>query len=288
MNILVTGDTGLLGPYLKTAFSRIGDVSGVSTKQFGDLTDIENVRKMFKQISPHIIVHAAALTNIDKCSYHPHLAVQHNRTMTDNLVRLMPGDCRFIYISTDSIYSGNGPHRENSKSENPINMYGLSKFMGEFAAAKAANHLIVRTNLYGFARQRDNQTKGLGLVDFIVDRLKSKQPFNVFTDITFNPLWTHTLAEKLVIMAQSKRTGTFNVGATTAMSKAKFAALVADCVGLDFDGARPVASMSIGERVVRPLDTRMDISRTETAFHLTLPTMESDIKAMCESYKCTN
>lgn len=283
--ILVTGDTGLLGPYLKTAFTAIGDVTGVSTSVC-DLTNQESVKKFLGKTEPQIIVHAAALTNVDKCSFQPHLAVVHNCGMVENLVRHMPPACRFVYISTDSIYSGVGPHREHSKSENPINMYGMSKFMGEFAAAKAANHLIVRTNMYGFARSP--LKKGLGLVDWLADRLRSGREFDVYTDIIFNPLWTKTLAQKLVVMARSRRTGIFNLGASSSMSKAKFAVLLADCLGLKFDGARPMESKGIKDRVVRPLDTRMDITRAEGAFALGLPSMELNIREMCEELKCTN
>lgn len=280
MRILVTGNTGLLGPYLMTAFSALGDVMGSGPRDFCDLTNQDKVLETLRIVAPNIIVHAAAMTNVDECGFKPHLAVQHNAGMTENLISRMPKDCRFIYISTDMIYSGFGPHREHSKSENPINMYGMSKFMGEFAAAKAKNHLIVRTNLYGMGKS--------GLVHFLLSRLKEGSPFNIFTDVTFNPLWTKTLADKLVVMARSSKTGTYNLGASTSMSKSKFALVLANEMGLSANGARPVESQSLPNRVVRPLDTRMDISKAGTAFGFQMPSMESDIKAMCESFKCTN
>jgi len=283
MRILITGSTGLLGPYLMTAFSRLGEVSGVSTKDC-DLTVESNVQTMFVRIWPKIIVHAAAMTNVDECSVHPNKAVIANCGRTENLIRNMPTGCRFIYISTDMVYSGHGPHREHSKSENPINMYGMSKFMGEYAAAKAENHLIIRTNLYGLART----TRASSLVDFFLGHLKSQDSFNVFTDSFFNPLWTKTLADNLAIMARTNKVGTFNLGASTSMSKAKFAMLLANEMGLSAQGMRPVAAKDLVSRTVRPLDTRIDISRAEMAFALTLPSMENDIKAMCADIKCTN
>lgn len=279
MNVLVTGDTGLLGPYLLTAFTMLGQAEGVSTKQC-DLTDSAAVKDFLSKKSPEVIVHAAALTDVEKCSFQPHLAMVHNVGMTENLVRYMPPECRFIYISTDSVYSGAGPHREHSRSENPINGYGMSKFMGEFAAAKARNHLIVRTNMYG------KNPRGKGLLEFVLRGLKSPS-FNVFTDVFFSPLWTATLASKLAVMARSRRIGTYNLGAATGMSKSKFAMLVADGLGIPFNGI-PVESKSVWGKVARPLDTRMDIMKTEGAFALSLPSMESDIKAMCEHIKCTN
>lgn len=284
MRILVTGDTGLLGPYLVAAFSGLGTVTGISTRNY-DLTDAEMVRGYFASHErPDVIVHAAAMTNVDKCEVFPNAAVMQNCSATENLVRYMPVDSRLIYISTDMVYSGIGPHKEHSKSENPINMYGMSKFMGEFSAAKAQNHLIVRTNLYGKALGARKSS----LVDFFLGHLKSGDLFNVFTDSFFNPLWTKTLAETLVKMAKTQKIGTFNIGASTSMSKSKFAMLLANEMGLNPQGMRPVAAEDMPVRVARPLDTRMDISRAENAFGLALPSMENDIKAMCESIKCTN
>jgi len=283
MRILVTGATGLLGPYLMTAFSKLGDVVGVSTMDY-NLTAERSVKTMMMDHFPNVVVHAAALTDVEECGLKPYAATVSNCGMTENLVTHMPADCRFIYISTDMVYSGIGPHKEHSKSENPINMYGMSKFMGEFAAAKAPNHLIVRTNMYGKALS----VRKSSLVDFLLGRLKNGDPFQVFTDSLFTPLWTKTLAEKLVVMAKSQKVGTFNLGAATGMSKAKFAMLLANEMGLSAQGMRPVESASLPNRVPRPLDTRMDITRTDAAFGLGLPSMENDIKAMCESIKCTN
>lgn len=283
MRILITGSTGLLGPYLMTAFSGMGEVIGISTKDY-DLTDEGRVIEMLADHRVAIIVHAAAWTNVDECGLHPHLAVIRNAGMTENLVQNMPKDCRFIYISTDMVYSGFGPHKENSRSENPINMYGMSKFMGEFAAAKAPNHLIVRTNMYGKALS----TRKSSLVDFFLNHMKSGELYNAFTDSFFNPLWTKTLADMLVVMAKTTKVGTFNLGASTSMSKAKFAMLLADGMGLSAQGMRPVNASDMANRVARPLDTRMDINRANVSFGFKLPSMDDDIKAMCESIKCTN
>jgi dTDP-4-dehydrorhamnose reductase len=266
-----------------TAFSKLGEVHGISTKVC-DLTDERNAKFVIENYTPGIIVHAAAMTNVDECGLHPHKAVIANAGMTENLVTHMSKECRFIYISTDMVYSGYGPHKEHSRSENPINMYGMSKFMGEFAAAKATNHLIVRTNLYGKALSARKSS----LVDFFLTKMKSGDIFNAFTDSFFNPLWTKTLADCLVKMAKTNKVGTFNLGASTAMSKAKFAMLLADGMGLSAQGIRPVAAADQAQRVIRPLDTRMDITRADHAFGLGLPSLESDIKAMCENYKCTN
>lgn len=282
MNVLVTGSEGFLGPYLIEAFSKEAHTIGIG-RETCDLTNERGVYNLFRGMRPDIIVHAAAMTDVDECGLHPHKAVVANAGMTENLVSHMPKNCRFVYISSDMIYSGAGPHREHSKSENPLNMYGVSKYMGEFAAAKAKNHIIVRSNMYGKAKTERKSS----LVDFFLDHMKSGEIYNTFTDVFFNPLWTRTLAASLVKMANSQKTGVYNLGAATSMSKAKFAMLLADGMQLSAQGMRPVASEDLARRVVRPLDTRMDITRAENAFSLGLPSLENDLLAMCKDLQCT-
>lgn len=291
MTVLITGATGFLGPHLMAAFRKsYGEVLGVSRTAVHEhlqinLTDPLGVSDLIADVKPSIIVHAAALTDVTKCEQNPDLAVRNNAEATANLVEYMPPDCRFINISTDMVYSGIGTHREHSKSENPINMYGMSKFMGEFEAARAKNYLNVRTNMVGFSL---GAKKPSSLVDFLVDRLNSGEPFQTFTDAMFSPLSVQTLSSLLVLMSQRPTVGTFNLGSVDGMSKSKFAMLLADQLKLSPKGMRPVESASIVGRTPRPLDTRMDVTKVETIFGFVLPSLEKEIATLCEARQWIN
>ena len=289
MTILVTGSTGFLGPHLMVALKdTYPDVVGVSRSGGSDyqydLTDSNAVQHLLSRASPAVIIHAAAMTDVTRCQQEPELAVKVNSGAVKNIVTHMPDGCRLIYISTDMVYSGGGPHREFSKSENPINMYGLSKFMGEFEAARAKNHLILRTNMYGFGARIK---KSSSLVDFLVQKFKSGEPFQIFTDTLFSPLHVKTLSDLIVKLCKKNKVGTFNAGSTNGMSKSKFALLLANKMNLPIGGARPVESSSIPNRIPRPLDMRLDITRIE-ALGFSMPQMEDDLTKMCEMYKWTN
>lgn len=289
MTVLITGATGFLGPHLMAAFRKsyadvVGVARGVGHYQC-DLTDPAAVKRLMERVKPSLIVHAAAMTDVNRCEKDPNLAVQFNSEMIRYLVGSMAPDCRFLNISTDMVYSGIGTHREHSKSENPINMYGMSKFMGEFEAARAKNYLNVRTNMVGFSL---GAKKPSSLVDFLVDRLNSGEPFQTFTDAMFSPLSVQTLSSLLVLMSQRPTVGTFNLGSVDGMSKSKFAMLLADQLKLSPKGMRPVESASIIGRVPRPLDTRLDVTKVETVFGFVLPSLEKEIVTLCEARQWIN
>lgn len=289
MTVLITGATGFLGPHLMAAFRKsYAEVCGVSRSGGSDyqydLTDPTAVSHLMEMVKPSLVVHAAAMTDVTRCEQNPPLAFKVNTGMTANIVKALPYECRLVNISTDMVYSGIGPHAEHSRSENPVNVYGLSKFMGEFEAAKANNYLNIRTNIFGFS----TVNKPSSLADFLVDRLKSGEPFQTYTDSFFSPLWVETLSTILAVLARKKNTGTYNVGSVGGMSKSKFAAILASELGLSAKGMRPVESASITGRVIRPLDTRLDLVKAERVFGFAFPSLEMEITAACESRQWIN
>lgn len=290
MRILITGANGFLGPHLMAAFrkSYTGVVgvarSGGADYQY-DLTDPSAVQHLMDRVKPSVVVHAAALTDVTQCEKNPNLAIKVNSEAVRNIVRSIAPDCKLINISTDMVYSGIGPHKEHSKSENPINMYGMSKFMGEFEAGKAHDYLNIRTNIIGFSLGTKRPSS---LVDSLVDKFKSGEPFQVFTDSLFSPLSVQTLSAFLVILDNRRTTGTYNFGSTNGMSKSKFALLLANKLNLSTAGARPVESISLPNRIPRPLDTRLDTMRTDAKFGLVMPTLDSEIEIVCKDHQWIN
>ena len=141
MRLLITGASGLYGSKLaETASKRSFKVySGYSQVQpaYGkpinfDVSDKNQVEKTFKKIQPEIVVHAAALTDVDKCETNKKLAWKTNVEGTRNIAQAAKAYNTFlVYISTDYIFNGEkGQYTETDKPA-PINHYGKSKLEAE-------------------------------------------------------------------------------------------------------------------------------------------------------------
>ena len=66
--VLITGGTGLLGPYMKEAAGLLGPVKscGSTSGDFVcDLTSETQVRDLITVAQPDLVVHCAAMTNVD-------------------------------------------------------------------------------------------------------------------------------------------------------------------------------------------------------------------------------
>ena len=138
-NIAVTGGDGLLSKELKKCDPNL--------KLFDKKTvDVRN-HKTFKYL--HLfdtIIHTAALIDNTKTDKKRSEFIETNIIGTANLAQYcIEMDKRLIYISTDYVYDGDGPHKE-SDSINPYNLYAWSKLGGESSVKFVPNHVIIRTS----------------------------------------------------------------------------------------------------------------------------------------------
>lgn len=106
-----------------------------------DITDIDAVYQEIQEINPDIIVHCAALTDVDYCEEHDREAFEVNVRGTLNVLDSFDG--LFVYPSTVHVFSGDSSihaYRE-THDPSPVNAYGMTKYIGE--------ELIKSGGLYG-------------------------------------------------------------------------------------------------------------------------------------------
>ncbi|MFC7050482.1 SDR family oxidoreductase [Emcibacter nanhaiensis] len=279
MKILITGGSGLLAPYIVEAFSGSGDVMTTSRKDAEypcDLTDKAEVLELVEKINPDVIVHLAAMTNVDYCEEHPDEAHAANVTATAHLVEAVSGsDCYLIYVSTDQVYP-DGPGLFSEGQVDPVNQYGASKYQGEEAARRHPNSLIARINIVGPSRTPGRSS----LSDFFTNSFAEGKHISLFQDVLFSPLHMETLAQLLLQCYRKKLTGTYNIGSHDGMSKKDFALKLAEYKGLDASNVTIVNSSDMAGRAVRPRDLRLNVAFFEQKSGIKLPSLQEEIEKL--------
>ncbi len=85
-----------------------------------------------ESIKPNVVIHTAALTNVDRCEEEMNLARRVNVEGTKNIVESCNFNDTFLaYISTDYVFSGDGGMYKETDKTKPINYYGLTKLERE-------------------------------------------------------------------------------------------------------------------------------------------------------------
>ena len=284
--VLVFGASGLLGSSLCPLLARQGfrvlrQGRSVDAEVCCDPCSETDVRNAMRATQPKIVINLVAESNVDRCETEP------ARAFAGNVVaaRLIAGATlacgsrpHLIHVSSDHVYSGPGPHRE--EQVDPVNVYALTKLTGEIFALDAGA-TVLRTNFHG----RSRCTGRPSFTDWLSYSLGDSAPFTVFEDVRFSALHLETLATLIGETAVKRNPGLYNLGTTDSISKASFAARFAELLGLDTTHMRSGRVADHRLPAKRPTDMSMDVSRFETAFGIPLPTAVNELARAAADYR---
>ena len=284
--VLVLGASGLLGtslvPYLRSqGFAVLRHGRSGDAEVQAELTNQGAVATAFDAAKPDVIVNLAATTNVDECERHPQLAYLATVLAVENVSRWIRGAgnrAHLVQISTDQLYDGEGPHREDDVTL--ANYYAFSKYAGELAAANVPS-TILRTNFFG-PSERIGRTS---LSDWLVKSFRDEASITVFDDVLFSPLGIATLSRVIADVIDKRPAGVFNAGSRSGMSKADFAFALADALGLSVNAVRRGQSAEVKLTAYRPKDMRMDSSRFEATIGAPMPMLLDEIRSMKNHYR---
>jgi dTDP-4-dehydrorhamnose reductase len=206
MRIVITGADGQLGQALQKVFKEQGETVIPTDIPDFDLTDPQIVQKL-SNLNPSIIIHSAAMTNVDGCAKDPDLAFSINAFGTQNVAHAcLRSNADMVCVSTNEVFDGSAenPYHENAPT-NPINPYGSSKRAGEQMAARYLKDrlYIVRTAwLYG-PGGNNFPSKMISLAD-------THKELRVVTDEVSNPTYAPDLAEAIVQLIQTQAYGVYH------------------------------------------------------------------------------
>ncbi|HBU69945.1 MAG TPA: dTDP-4-dehydrorhamnose reductase [Elusimicrobia bacterium] len=217
MKILITGINGMLGTELtgtlEPKHTIIGlDINAASSSRNiikVDLTDPQSTYEAITKANPDIVIHTAAVTNVDLCETDPDLAYRMNALATRNVaLSCQRFDAVMVYISTDYVFSGDDTP-EGGYSEfhevNPVSVYGASKLAGErFVRDLLSKYFIVRTSwLFGSLRAN--------FVTQIADAVTSDGSVKTASDMVSSPTNVRDLSQALARLIETNLYGTYHI-----------------------------------------------------------------------------
>lgn len=285
-NILVLGGSGLLGSQLLSGnyfrgYRCLSQGRGNDVDIQADLQDVSQVRRMLIEVCPVAIINLIGLTNVDLCESSPNESYRVNVRPLQHVFeacRSLKIKPRVVHISTDQVYDGIGPHKENEI--NLTNYYAFSKYAAELVA-NSERCTILRTNFFGKSRT----SKRTSFTDWLYKELSSGNSIHVFEDVLFSPLSMQSLCEMIEATVCSDIDGVFNLGAHDGLSKADFAFLFADFLGLPKNNMHRCKSTDVDFiKAYRPKDMRLDVTAFEKAMSIKLPNLSSEIERTAKEY----
>ncbi|MBI3013628.1 MAG: dTDP-4-dehydrorhamnose reductase [Candidatus Tectomicrobia bacterium] len=258
--ILITGARGMLGSalvrFLQKKKKEKIELFPCDLEDL-DVTNPGGVRSGIGDIKPHIVIHAAAFTDVDGCEVDEKKAMSVNAEGTKSVAQACAEvGARLIYISTDFVFDGTkrSPYSE-ADSPNPVNVYGQSKLRGEeYVSGILLDFLIVRTSwLFG--------PGGRNFVDTIRCLADSRKTLSVVTDQVGSPTFSEDLTEALWLLADSEAGGIVHVSNEGACSRYEWARKIVEFSEKNPAMVRPSTSQEVIRPARRPSYSVLNSSR---------------------------
>lgn len=197
-----------------------------------DVTDPVWIRQLLSVHRPDVVIHCAAMTDVDGCEERPKLATTVNAMGTHLLCILFKGP--IVYLSTDYIFDGlAGPYAETTRP-NPLGWYGWSKLGGELAVRRRGDErdLIVRTTVL-FDRGSQN------FVTSVAYRLIKGETLQLPTGLIGSPTYVPHLAAGILDAVTKRVGGTLNLAGARVESRYETGKHVAGALGLNENRIQP-------------------------------------------------
>jgi dTDP-4-dehydrorhamnose reductase len=287
--ILVTGGSGFLGRYVTLALKNRYTVLGTYHSQAKvhdtcelirlDLSEAEAVREAFTAFRPDVVVHTAALSDVDACERHPDAAHRVNVQGTEAIARAAVAvGARLISISTDQVYDGIKGHYDEADVPQPLMVYGRTKLEGEQRAAAICPHTVILrlALMYGWGT-----SSRLNFVDWLVERLRAGQEVPLFVDQYRTPLYVVQASEVIGRLIEAPEVdGTFNLGGGECINRYALGHTLCKVFDLPNALLKPVEMGSTVGLAARPRDCSMNSVRISGLLQITPLPVEEGLHAL--------
>lgn len=291
MKILLFGKNGQVGWELQRSLAPLGEVIALGSGSMpwcGDFNDLPGIEATVRAIAPDVIVNAAAYTLVDKAE----ADVEGCRTVNS----VAPGvlatvasetGALLVHYSTDYVFDGSGSLARNEYAQTgPLNVYGRTKLEAEQAIVQSGcRHLIFRTSWVYAARGGNFAKTMLRLagerdrLSVVADQLGAPTGAELIADVTAHVIRT--------VCTRPELDGIYHLAATGTTSWHGYARYVIDCarragapIKVADDAIEAVDSDAFPTPAARPKNSRLDTTKIQSTFSLTLPAWQQGVARM--------
>lgn len=241
-------------------------MGGVDWHQL-DITDAGSVQALAHALNPEVIIHTAAVADIDACERDAQAAWDTNVLGTRNVTESAKAvSAHLIHLSTSTVFDGKRGNYRESDPTRAINVYARTKIASEAEALSEVKNAVVRTTLVlGFPK-----TAGRSFLADAVAKLRDGKTLALPKNEIRNPVDTWTLSSCLLELASSAHAGILHVAGLESLSRFGMGLKIADKIGADRSLVAPLDKLPPG-RAPRPMDASLNTEKARSVFMTSLP-----------------
>ncbi len=274
--ILVTGANGFVGQALVKILAQHGYpviATGRGVSRFpaedqlvryyaADISHPFELQHIVEQEKPAVIVHCAAMSQVDECEQRQKEAHSINVEATARLLLDAEEYAGFfIFLSTDFVFDGEKGSYTEEDPVNPISWYGHTKLEAEAIVQTAEiPWAIVRTCLvYGLAPEGGRSS----IFSWIKNSLEEGKTIKVVDDQYRTPTYVNDLVAGILLLIEQKKTGIWHISGEEFFTPYKMAREIAQIGGWKEELLERVTADTFKQAGKRPARTGFDISKAQ-------------------------
>lgn len=284
--LLVTGASGLLGwnvcraavrqwHVTGTCLSRHFDLPGVRTVSV-DLRDRYRVRRLFHDLRPDALIHAAAASKPEDCQRHPAETYRINVEASVTLAALCAQyHIPCVFTSTDLVFDGENPPYSEQDPVSPRCVYGRQKVLAEqwMTACYPAATICRMALMFGAVPPGANS-----FLQTVLSAIHRKEDIHLLTDEYRTPLSAAAAAGGL-LLALDHPNALFHLGGGQRISRYEFGRLVARTFAAGTTHLKPCRISAVKTSAPRAADVALDAYKARSAGFRPLP-IEAELAAL--------
>ncbi|HYZ92767.1 MAG TPA: dTDP-4-dehydrorhamnose reductase [Actinomycetota bacterium] len=247
--VVITGAAGLLGRTYAHLVAETDEIHALGHGQL-DISDHDAVAEMLHAIKPSVVVHCAAMTDVDACERDADRAWLVNAEGPGYVAAAAAEvGAEIVAISTDYVFDGEKGSYAETDPTNPIQEYGRAKLAGEQRVREAnPRHYVVRSAwIYG--------PGGRNFLSKLPELAHSADTLKAIGDQRSSPTFAGDLAHAIKELAGSQRYGTYHVTNDGSCSYAEFASFAFGVLGAG--QVEAVSHVDVPRLAPRPADTSL-------------------------------
>lgn len=252
---------------------------GIEWRLF-DLLDSVKLAQWLKDTRPQIVIHCAAIVNVDACEKDIETALavhaESAQVITDTI---STWNGRLIYISSDAVFDGTKKSLYQEEDiPHPLSVYGHTKLQGERITLSVPTGIVLRTTIFGWSL-----APRPSFAEWVLRGLVEQTPLTMFTDVIFTPIYVSHFAEICIrLIEMSGLTGLFHLSGCSILSKYDFAIKLGTHFGLSTQNIIPVSVDTIKLGAKRAKNMTLANTKLSQALNDKLPSVDAGI----EYFKC--
>ena len=287
MRVLVFGARGQVGAEIVSAVGPFAEVIALG-RDDAPLESSVAIRGAIASASPHVIVNAAAMTDVDAAEADEETA----NAVNGHAVAVMGDEAKrrralLIHFSSDFVFDGllRRPYTEDATPA-PLSAYGRSKLLGErLLAAAMAPAIVFRTAwVYGLRRR--------SFVRSILVAARREETLRVVDDQVGSPTSARDLGTATALLLYAARPDPFSQlagarGVYHLAGQGQASRYELATAALELDPCRPehivrrvdpIPSSERPQAAARPSHAPLDCSQAARRFGLTLPPWRESLR----------